>query len=389
MKLRSKIVLFVLACLLGGAAGYYWLSSRTMVTPVARLCVVNILSQNMSVIDPVTNREMARIPLGDYGYGAALTRQGDLAYVTAADFPETGKKWNPVRSKLLIVDIHGKKVTGSIIIPGLAPLARVHLRQDGKFAYLVTAGIPGQRKTERGRVIFVDLRKRRVSATINVGLNPLDSALSPDGRYLFTADWNSRAVSVVNLRDQRLEDTIPFGESAPRLLAIAPDGGKLFVALEQDGVAEVNLRSHFVSRWQAGNIVQVTAITVSAQGTIYLAGRNEAGERKLLTVDPKAKRVIKNYGNYGYVNGLSLDKKNQLYLVGGAEDKSDIAIQNARQTTYNNIASNGMITNRILPGDTLRALRHSPKALIVLDTANGKTRATIPIGTYPLGIARN
>lgn len=389
MKLRTKIAMCVLACLLAGAAGYYWLYARASAPPVARLCVVNILSQDLSVIDPTSNREMARIPLGNYGYGAAVTRQGDLAYVTAADFPETGKKWNSARSKLLIVDLHSNKVVETISISGLAPLARVHLRPDGKFAYLVTAGIPGQRKTERGRVLFVDLRKRRITATVNVGLNPLDSALTPDGSYLFTADWNSRAVSVVNLRDRRLEDTIPFGESAPRLLAIAPNGEKLFVALDQHGVAEVNLRSRAVSRWQVGSILQATAITVSAQGTVYLAGRSEDGERQLVAINPKAKRIIKDYGYYGYVNGLRLDNNNQLYLVGGTEDNTGLAIQNARQSIYNNIASNGVSTNEPLPGDTLRAVRNYPKALIVLDAKNGNTKATIPIGTFPLGFAGN
>ncbi|MBI3922276.1 MAG: hypothetical protein HY318_12725 [Armatimonadetes bacterium] len=151
---------------------------------------------------------------------------------------------------LIAVDLWQQKVEARIPLD-ISALAIVHLSPQGDKAYVVTAGATGSRNVERGRLLLVDLSQRRVSANVNLGLNPLDSVMTPDGRKLFTADWGSRSISVVDLEAAKLLDTIPLGLNPVRVLAISPDGKKVYAVQENvmpEAVMAQALRNYDTTR---------------------------------------------------------------------------------------------------------------------------------------------
>ncbi len=86
-------------------------------------------------------------------------------------------------------------------------------------------------------VAFVDRKTGDIVRTVPVGDHPCDMVESPDGRRLFVANANNNSVSVISIRDARVQETIisslfpdlPEG-STPNGVALTPDGGTLYIA---------------------------------------------------------------------------------------------------------------------------------------------------------------
>ncbi len=194
------------------------------------LYVVNSLSNDLSVINTATG-ETTQIPLGARGYHLAMAPQHTYALVTATTHITAGAANNTDFSGLLVVDLAKGQVCANIPLT-LSPLARVHIHPNGKQAYVVTAAGPGNRNVIRGQVLIVDLEHNAVTGTVNIGLNPLDSVMSADGARLYTADWGSKSISIVDLASGRLFDTIPLGANPARVLALSPSGDMLFLGFE-------------------------------------------------------------------------------------------------------------------------------------------------------------
>jgi YVTN family beta-propeller protein len=64
-----------------------------------------------------------------------------------------------------------------------------------------------------GELSVIDPKSRTVVATVALGKRPRGMNLSPDGRWLYTANGPSNDVSVVDARSLDVVDTVPVGAS--------------------------------------------------------------------------------------------------------------------------------------------------------------------------------
>lgn len=209
----------------------------------SEIYVVNTLSRDVSVIDTQSDTVTATIPLHAHGYRVALSPRGDKAYVTAAPgvmamSAKAKADEDTTPPQLVIIDTLKRKVEASIRL-NISAMANVHVHPNGRMVFVVTAGEAGKRNEERGRVIFLDVPNRRIMREVPIGLNPLDSAMTPDGSKLFVANYFSRDISVVNLNEGRLQDSIPLNLSPVRALAVRPDGKKVYVVQERSSASNV------------------------------------------------------------------------------------------------------------------------------------------------------
>jgi YVTN family beta-propeller protein len=85
-----------------------------------------------------------------------------------------------------------------------------------------------------------------VTGTIDVGLQPVDLLISPDGKRLFTANANAETVSVINTATDTVVETVPISPApgqlaaaCPNGLALAPDAKTLYVTLGGDNAVEL------------------------------------------------------------------------------------------------------------------------------------------------------
>ena len=376
LQIRKRMAwlpaLIVIALVLGGI-------TAVLGDAGARLFVVNTLSEELSIFDMAADRSLDSIPLGERGYRVAFSPDGKTAYVTASPEVMMDRPMSPagtVRTAqapgLLIIDLVKGRVAVQIPM-AISPLANVHVNSNGRQAYVVTAGPQGARNIERGRVLVVDLPHRKVARTINIGLNPLDSVLMKDGKTLFSADWGSRSISVVDLAEGRLTDSIPLGMSATRMLAAHPDGQALYAVLETPffgfnaaqsnlnalsqtaqqnmsviGVgtmlAEIDTGARTVTPLPIDGLGTITAIAVApkgerlyAYGTVPAAPTNarqapaqvqqqavprvQADAYAVSVIDLKKRTVTQRFEATGYLSAMAVSPDGgKLYLIGAPGD---------------------------------------------------------------------
>jgi DNA-binding beta-propeller fold protein YncE len=383
-----------------------------------QLFVVNSLSNDVSAIDLQAEALIGAIPLGMRGYDIAV--HGNIAYITSAPVQE-GK----TPPALLVVDLVARQVKDAIPLP-ISPLATVHVRSAGKQAVVVTAAPPGLRNEQRGQVLFVDVTTKQVAKALNVGLNPLASAITPDGRILYTADWGSRTITVVDLEAARLQDSIPMGMATTRVLAMCPDGRKLYTLLERLPVvaqqtanfnqnianAQTNVRqqvqtagdtalweidtaTNAVEKFPFAGISQALAAAVSPNNQrLYLYGRAETGAQAsadqqytLVSVDVRTKKIVQQYGDFGFLSTLlvSGDGK-KLYLVGTPGDPQKEERVQQSYTARNRVAVEPQQQTAQV-ADTVQDLSRLKKTVTIVDAGTGKVEKVLTVGSFPRGAA--
>ncbi|HKJ40698.1 MAG TPA: YncE family protein, partial [Sunxiuqinia sp.] len=102
--------------------------------------------------------------------------------------------------------------------------------------------------TREGTVSVFDPKTGDQLNEIKVGLHPNDIICSPDQQFVYVANANSDAVSVINIKNDEVAETIPvrlapdknsyFGDS-PNGLGISSNGQTLYVACGMDNAVSV------------------------------------------------------------------------------------------------------------------------------------------------------
>lgn len=394
-----------------------------LVVPVAagQLYVVNALSEDITVIDTATDTVAGRIPLGGRGYHVAVAG-GTKGYVTSSPAVMLGVADTAAgQPALLTVDLAARRVTATLPLP-LSPLAAVHLAPGGRQACVVTAGAPGKRNEEPGRVLVVDLARRRVARTIAVGRNPVSSALSPDGRVLYTADWGSSAISIVNVPTGVVKRVDLAGGRA-RSLALRPDGRVLYAAVEPAaGVAvgvpsssnviaqtgrpavagaalwEIDPAGRVLGRLPLDGLGAVYALAADGR-RVYAYGLAGAAQPvtqqvmvpryELLAVDPARRSVVRRYGDFGFLAGIApAPGGRKLYLIGTpGPARLEQQVQSSNAARVQSLPTQSPAQKTANVHSLLSDLGRLPKTVTVLDLVTGRRGKQIPVGSLPQGHA--
>jgi YVTN family beta-propeller protein len=101
---------------------------------------------------------------------------------------------------------------------------------DGRFIYVTC------RKS--GEVRVIDLVEGKVTDSIKVGTFPLIPAVTPSGDYVFVANRNSNSVSAIRTSTRTVDFTIQNVGVEPHGIAVSKDGKFLYVSCENLGVSE-------------------------------------------------------------------------------------------------------------------------------------------------------
>jgi YVTN family beta-propeller protein len=193
----------------------------------------------IEVIDVKTNQLLQQIPLKTTWLGLAWSPDGHTLYVS------------------------GGNATGSKNIAGtMAPIYEFTYR-DGRLSDKPTGELvetidpksvwwsgvvelPGKdriyaanRGTGQGpsNVVVFDTKTRKIVTRIPVEINPYQTVLSKDHRYLFVSNWASESVSVIDTETNKVVRTLHVG-SNPNDMKLADDG-RLFVACSNDNTIHV------------------------------------------------------------------------------------------------------------------------------------------------------
>lgn len=158
----------------------------------------------------------------------------------------------------------------------------ISVSPDGKFLYTAN--------NANNSASRIDLATGRIIATTRVGNDPYTTLLSRDGETLYVSNWGESSVSVLNAEDMTVSRTIPVGLH-PNALAENPANGLVYVANgDSDEISVID-----PSRLQVTQTISLSpypdaptgsvpnALTVSPDGkTLYVAN---AGNNDIAVVD--------------------------------------------------------------------------------------------------------
>ncbi|MCC7028406.1 MAG: beta-propeller fold lactonase family protein, partial [Saprospiraceae bacterium] len=187
--------------------------------------IANGQSNNVSVINTITNNIVATIPVGDFPYGVSVNPDGPLAYIT-----------NYGSDNVSVINTLTNTVIATIPV-GSAPIG-VSVSPDGTRAYINNLG--------SDNVSVINTASNTVVATIPVGTSPFGVTVSPDGTKAYITNGNSANVSVINTISNTVIATIPVG-ILPQGISISPDGTKIYIAItSSDNVSVINTLTNSV-----------------------------------------------------------------------------------------------------------------------------------------------
>ena len=173
---------------------------------------------------------------------------------------------------LAVIDMGpGKEVAR--IPTGISPLS-VLMTPDERYIFVANSG--SQSATSDNRITVIETATHRVAATIEVGTNPLDFALSADGELLYVTHAEEKRISIIKVdslgaRNYRIR--VPPVVDGPYGVAISPDGERLYVtAIGNNEVLVINTaRRATIGRVNV--VSEPRSLILSADGRrLYVSG---------------------------------------------------------------------------------------------------------------------
>ena len=180
---------------------------RTEAVKLCALFAVLILFNSATAAAQPPQLEVQQVAAtGSMPKGVSLSPDGKHAYVT-----------NFGQSESHNIDIYDAETLAHearIDIPG--NVVESVLSPDGSTIYASNF--------LRNSVQFVDLKTRRVTREISVGLHPKILVPSPDNKFLFAANWSGQSVSQIDVETGKVVRTLPTTGLNPRGMAMSRAG---------------------------------------------------------------------------------------------------------------------------------------------------------------------
>src|SRR5208283_3426497 len=190
--------------------------------------VANAIDTTISVFSVATNTLVATIPTGIAAENVAVTPDGKSVYLAGIgnSMAVISTSTNTVTSTFTLSVPSGDSGACCLFGPLLTP--------NGAFGYVAQNFSP----TTPGSMSVISIPGNTTVASIALGIQPFDAAITPDGTHVYIVNANSNNVSVINTASNTVVATIPVGNS-PQSIAITPDGTLAYVANTFDSTLSI------------------------------------------------------------------------------------------------------------------------------------------------------
>jgi len=264
----------------------------------AILLVCNKHEDTISFVDPATLRPLVKIPTGPNPHEIVLSKDRRYAYLS---------NYAPPGNTISVIDLVARK---HILQIPTGKYARIHgagIAPDGRQAYF-TAG-------QSGVVVEVDTQTNKVTRTIPThGKISHMVLVSPDGSRLYTANIETRNVSVIDRQSGRLLAQIPCGKGCEGM-AFTPDGRLLWVGNQDAGtitIVDVDTHRPITTFACPGMPVRIR-FTPDGRWAL-VASWSEKGE--LIVIDADTRKELKRIPVGSRAIGLELSPDGGRVFVG-------------------------------------------------------------------------
>ena len=256
--------------------------AQTKVRPPT-LVVVNQGDQDISLVDPVTRRLIATVNVdGITGHEVAVSPDGRTAYVPIYGNSGVGRPGTD-GNKLVAIDLASRKIIGALQFDhGVRPHCVLYNPHD-RLLYVTT-------ELDQS-ITLVDPHTLKIVGAIPTGQAQSHMlALSPDGRFGYTANVEPGTVSVLNIAARKTVAIIPISANTQRI-SISNDGRMVFTADQTTPrLAVIDTATNTIKTWiTLPSIGYGTAPTTDGYW-LLVALRTK---NKVAVVDLKALKVVR------------------------------------------------------------------------------------------------
>ena len=332
-----------------------------------RAYVVNLSSDSVSVIDTASNSVVATVPVGTNPWGVAVNPTGTRAYVTNAN-----------SNTVSVIDTASNSLVATVPV-GNNP-AGVTVNPAGSRVYVANA--------VSNTVSVIDTASNSVVVTVAVGSNPHGVAVNPSGSRAYVANAISNTVSVIDTASNAVVATVAVG-NAPIAFGqfIVPSQTIRFDPLVNRSYGEPpfslsssatsGLPVTFTSSTLSVCTVNGNTVTLVAAGSCTLAA-NQSGDANF----PAAPQVMQTFTvanpkRYAYISNAASN------TVSVIDTASNSVVATVPVGTY----PRGVAVNPV--GTRAYVANHGSTSVSVIATASNNVVATVDVGSSPGGVVVN
>lgn len=287
---------------------------------VDKVYVANERSDTVSVLDAVSFKALASVPVGKMPHNVQVSPDGKLVWVT--NNGERGQAADASAHKDMANGDHdamGKPgavwaidtVTNAVVAKvavGMHP-AHVVVSPDGRFAYVTNGG--------DDTVSVIDTSAQRLVATIPVGKFPHGLRFNPDGKQVWVANLKGGTVSVIDTASQKEVGQVPAGRG-PAQVGFTPDGRFAFVSLsEENAVAVIDTATPKVIRKVAVGTVPIQLYATPDSRMLLVAnqGTRKKPGKTVSMIDLESFKVVKTVVTGAGAHGVVVDRDGRYAYV--------------------------------------------------------------------------
>ncbi|MDA2890289.1 beta-propeller fold lactonase family protein [Mycolicibacterium sp. BiH015] len=270
-----------------------------------------------------------------------------------------------------------------------ARLAPTEDKQD-TFVLIATDGVA---ETAVPVTVAVVPPHNTVIATISVGNRPTDTAVTPDGAYVYVPVSSDDAVSVIDAASNTVVATVAVG-AGPQAVDISPDGSRVYVVNTTDSTVSV---IDTATKTSVDTIVVETsprAIAISPSGS--RAYVTNGGDDSVSVIDTATNQVIGTVAVGANPSGIVATPDGARLYIANEDDDSVSVLDTAANTLLTTIDLGRVISDREVDAGPL-AITMSPggdqvyvanyslypeNSVSVIDTATHVVVAEVPVGIY-------
>ena len=193
-----------------------------------RVLQTNYAGDNISIIDPDTNKVVGQISGIELGHGVAVAPDGSHIYVS-----------DEAEETLDIVDGKTLQVTKRIPVDGHPN--NISISPNGRRVYVALLG-------DTGGVDVIDTASEKVAKHILTGNTVHNPYITPDGKFVLAGSQPGKNITVIDTETEEVAWSVPMGLGVrPMTMSVNPDGSTkwIFVQLTGfNGFAVVDFATH-------------------------------------------------------------------------------------------------------------------------------------------------
>jgi YVTN family beta-propeller protein len=182
-----------------------------------RIIQTNSAGDDVSIIDPSTNKVVGVIHGIEVNHGVAVAPDGSRYYIS-----------NEGETTLDVVDSKTLKITSRIPLSGHPN--NIAISKDGRRVYVSIAVAPGA-------VDVIDTATRQKVKSISVNGAVHNTYVTPDGRYVVSGSIPSKTITVIDARTEKPLWTLTMDLGIrPMAFATNPDGSTKWIFTQLSGL---------------------------------------------------------------------------------------------------------------------------------------------------------